>query len=1077
MKIARCSTLIIVSVSSFFLFTETDTSSNKSIIDSNENSYQLPMGAISVEDAHKHEKIEENPKFENNKEKRITKNSENIVDENKIAKKNIELLSMYTNLSDEEISEELTSATASNKKLIKKIFYGTSEKKSIYVDQNNFNQLESILILYSDGSTEEHPLTLEEETQEYWVDFVSFPIIQFNVIGQVENELIAILESAIQTTDLDSILNQFGGRYSVDVAYGSPNYVLGELQIGDNKKIDSIQLDWMYESIQLNAKESAKEMINSFPELAKFHLLPQNEKNLAVQDMRNNASKYIMTYAFTKRWFNYSIGGVEISQLMYAGGSIFSEDSNQTDMDVFNGIVSRFEYHLWPETPGNPLTFPYFIEHLLFNNEYGMRGLNLGFNGAHIENENGIPYISSLLEYLIRTFENTTDYNGWLEDQGFVTSIDTLENQSYLDGGNSSHWDGLKAIESKTGNLLSPAIMTILLSVPSKNEMMLGRAANVTIFAHATSFGGEVSETPQELIYRYSKEANNFTKFILDVGTETQVSKMKETISSKYVSIWDAGERIGTSAYKDFFNPNYTYIHFFLQAVSPYHAIKATESGINAVAMSNPSRIVFGVGDLRTEYTISHEMTHIYQGILSDGTSRVNLENTATISENPAIYGQDVIALNYYYNSTGDRWNQSVPENSAELEAYTKNYLDLIYAWNIEKANILFSSKNNEFDRHIYQLRFDEQTKATFAERLSSDEIQNMKIYPEDPNFLTKLVENKIILPANINSDKIEYTSGESYASGSYSKIPTLEDAFFYFPYTGSDFSSGTDRTSMDGWNHVWGFESMGQSGLKGYSDFYGGEGNDLDALRDNFGIDNPEKYLVSRYSEVQKLVENNRLKLHTLDDITLLIHNNIKNDKKAKVDFAKLYLKETNSLFDGIYSEIPELPIDPEKTSLSFNHISDFNFGTMNISGNDKSYFAKLAESQNEDGSSSEIPNYISFNDNRKGSSNWSLNVKQESQLKTSDNIELEGSKLTLLNIVQTSTISSHSNPNQSLTVGEEIKIAENKKDVNGTWNIIFGDVNNSAFSIRLDVPGNSKKLKETYTTTLTWNLVDSPL
>lgn len=184
-----------------------------------------------------------------------------------------------------------------------------------------------------------------------------------------------------------------------------------------------------------------------------------------------------------------------------------------------------------------------------------------------------------------------------------------------------------------------------------------------------------------------------------------------------------------------------------------------------------------------------------------------------------------------------------------------------------------------------------------------------------------------------------------------------------------------------------------------------------------------------------------------------------------------------------------PEKPVEPGTNGpLSLDFASILDFDEQKISNKNQTYFAKpqyLRDAEGKIDEANPVPNYAQLTDKRGGEKGWSLSVKQNGQFKSSVNQkELTGAQITFLNGAA-DTISSSSAPStvkETFSLGTDGNgVAENimsaaEGEGFGTWVYRFGDENTMSESIKLDVPGSTVKEADTYKTTLTWTLTDTP-
>ncbi|CAD5896718.1 conserved exported hypothetical protein [Carnobacterium maltaromaticum] len=181
--------------------------------------------------------------------------------------------------------------------------------------------------------------------------------------------------------------------------------------------------------------------------------------------------------------------------------------------------------------------------------------------------------------------------------------------------------------------------------------------------------------------------------------------------------------------------------------------------------------------------------------------------------------------------------------------------------------------------------------------------------------------------------------------------------------------------------------------------------------------------------------------------------------------------------------------PVDPDGETpdpgtagpLSIDFASSFGFDEQKITTKDQIYNAKAQVLS--DGTYR--PNYLQVTDKRGGEKGWTVQVKQNAQLKSESGV-LEGALISVKNgqtaTASTSAIPSLVNASFDLSIDEEGEgVAQNILGAKtgegaGTWIYRFGDDTNKETSVQLAVPGSTTKYAEEYTTELTWTLADVP-
>ncbi|AQY52313.1 WxL domain-containing protein [Listeria weihenstephanensis] len=187
-----------------------------------------------------------------------------------------------------------------------------------------------------------------------------------------------------------------------------------------------------------------------------------------------------------------------------------------------------------------------------------------------------------------------------------------------------------------------------------------------------------------------------------------------------------------------------------------------------------------------------------------------------------------------------------------------------------------------------------------------------------------------------------------------------------------------------------------------------------------------------------------------------------------------------------------PTDPVNPSTGPLRIDFASQINFGEQTISGAAKDYYALFTELQPIDdsgapvGAKKYVPHYVQVTDNRGSNAGWNLTVSGTA-FENSTGAELTGATLTLSDAKLSSSMAPTLTPG---TVTPEVVVgttpgilvsAEADKGM-GTWVNSFGTVSGTSNtdtnkSVKLHVPAEAKKVAgETYTSTLTWTINDTP-
>ena len=213
----------------------------------------------------------------------------------------------------------------------------------------------------------------------------------------------------------------------------------------------------------------------------------------------------------------------------------------------------------------------------------------------------------------------------------------------------------------------------------------------------------------------------------------------------------------------------------------------------------------------------------------------------------------------------------------------------------------------------------------------------------------------------------------------------------------------------------------------------------------------------------------------------------NTVGDSNATITFQKN--DEGEQPLNPIDPTVPIEPIDPNyphtKGPLSIDYISNIAFGSQKATGNDKTYYALPdRNTKNDLGKVVDLPNYIQVTDNTGKNTGWVLSIKQGNAFTNGANT-LTGTKLIFTNITlkspTTNGVSYAPTPVNQVIIepdkdNQPIITATEDKGM-GTWLALIGsDVEETQTSIRLFVPGSSKKVAGMYKTNLIWTLTNTP-
>ncbi|MHC5278755.1 WxL domain-containing protein [Listeria kieliensis] len=215
----------------------------------------------------------------------------------------------------------------------------------------------------------------------------------------------------------------------------------------------------------------------------------------------------------------------------------------------------------------------------------------------------------------------------------------------------------------------------------------------------------------------------------------------------------------------------------------------------------------------------------------------------------------------------------------------------------------------------------------------------------------------------------------------------------------------------------------------------------------------------------------------------------------KSKADVFFLPPDEINKVITP-----PKHPCEPSKEAdfadenqstgikgpLSLDFVPTIQFNAQRGSWSEETYHASLIKmNRPAQKGSEEVANYVQVTDSRIGASGWTLTLKQNHQFRNENKHELDGTEIKLQNLKLVSAKTSQNEPtayqNSALDPSgktNSVLIRAEQGTGTGTWLGLFGDSNEiAATAISVTVPENIVKEQGKYTTSLTWELQDSPI
>ncbi|TYC50825.1 WxL domain-containing protein [Weissella muntiaci] len=203
----------------------------------------------------------------------------------------------------------------------------------------------------------------------------------------------------------------------------------------------------------------------------------------------------------------------------------------------------------------------------------------------------------------------------------------------------------------------------------------------------------------------------------------------------------------------------------------------------------------------------------------------------------------------------------------------------------------------------------------------------------------------------------------------------------------------------------------------------------------------------------------------------------------------ATVTFTENTDPTDPVDPTDPDNPFEPENPAqpgtdgpLSIDYASSLDFGTQKITSVDKTYYAALTKGKDSEGADKSVPNYVQVTDNTGSNKGWELKVTQVGDFMNGSDA-LVGAQISFgSGNALTATNSNAGTPTATgsfdLVKDQEQVVTTAAADQGqGTWVTRYGNnETDGASAISLSVPGASTKNLGAYTTTLKWNLAQTP-
>ncbi len=671
-----------------------------------------------------------------------------------------------------------------NTKIIAKVYaYDANDKWIVGLSKNTKNSIKKIRLLFTDNESISYPVTYKEDDTRivhYTIDEIGIDYSYDKYLVDTSSDVYKFIVNKVKTFNYNNDLSVLTSEKEV------------------RSTIEH------YDTVQQNAEDFAlKLMANS----TEFNIVTENTiiENSAIQKLSTNKmiEKLVYSYNHFGRYYDINIGGINLSDVVYFDGSMFSTAFNPigttsgfmgttSEMRSSNRVANYYANHLKQYTRLDLMSFlEYFIKNLTIE-----------------------KYKNDPASWIIDTWDGGVIYE---------QPAARFEQVRYR------VWDHFKALAANGDNRPKQSVL-MLLSYHYDDMYILGILGTILVGNLRMYFGNNYDATPYETRLKKLTDFSNIACTYFDTVAGAVYGSRGFTNLSNLTQIsYDSTQVRNWSNVADTPNP---YKHYH----EPTANYITTPSG--SAAFGNTSWGIWWVNSwaLSSFGIFTHESAHNTEDrIFFEGQG----QRCPGASEN---YTNDFLTQ---YNGT----NTYVPNYS-----YTNSWVGNPFTSNFSYKRIDTREKINDYYKKVFDTyAFMDYIEAQAFLKLTPEEQSKVAMVMQDNNgSVSHLTKTKEDFEA-MNLKTIEDLWDNKIINVRAGTANSLHNANWYLP---SNSNGGMTKSYMI----LHSYQLMGDFGFGAYAKYNSSTvRNDLDALQKITG-DNTmtwKTYQLSRFDNIKNNLSN----------------------------------------------------------------------------------------------------------------------------------------------------------------------------------------------------------------------------
>lgn len=696
-----------------------------------------------------------------------------------------------------------------NQKKIQTVLAADAQGKVLtYLTEENYNQIQSIRVVFEDGTVEKYSVTYKyagtEEPNKtygriamYRIDDLGVEYTYDGYIIKQDSALIDQLVTYIGSMDYDADLN---GLYNLDVY---------------NKRGYNTLKNHFHNVVRTEA-EARELVLNLAANVDGYSLTQDNEilNWVLSQKIENNQQFKKMMYAYNyySRFYGVEMGGTTLSNLFMFKPSLYQKDL------TLGRLVNDFwnSEHISTHVLGK-----------LFRDNLGPV---IGFSSQ-----------GDMIEWALRATTDYTDMNQWFRDyfqsRNILVEVPAKDHQADADY---QGWTQLKK---------QPSYIMSILTLPENSAFMLSTPGNFLIGSQMVYLKDPTDEAQKQALTEkmtsFGGQMANFYNNALGIIGSSYLNKYADILVDNY-SVNNYGKQESgkcTDPFHIYFNDPLN-VWFNMSGASAY----ATDGMIQ---YSYPAMNYYNIWSHEIGHNQSYKFFFKGNGFRPVGGNNNGNLGTEDYTDGHTTQGSGDgdVNWNLSFDYTPDKLVTAnlTPEriNSVEkLDSYYKGMFEAVDLLDYAEARAFLKLTPKEQAAVAVQAQYPNSNHATVRfKKLAESDFEQMNLQTVDD-----LWDHQIMIRPGVTDEITKYGEGEYGSEGMYIRR-------WYQPYNDS------------GRTYSWGFTyttwpMLGEGGYEnGYLTWFTGKSsNDLDAIRKITGDSSMtwEKYKKARYQKMADSLNTN---------------------------------------------------------------------------------------------------------------------------------------------------------------------------------------------------------------------------